>query len=246
MPFPPVDPGPGTVDFDALADVPDDDLLGVGADLSPGTLLAAYRRGLFPMGVGEHGAPPIGWWRPERRGVLLPGDLRVSRSLRRSCRRYRVTVDRAFDAVVAACADPDRDGRWITDDVRLAYGVLHRLGWAHSIEVWTRPDRDADAGGEARLVGGLYGVCIGGLFAGESMFHRAADASKVALVALDALVLTPSRPQAVIDTQWSTEHLASLGVRELPRGAYAERLHEALALPQPDLARADLPVGWPA
>lgn len=244
MPFPPVDPGPGTVDFDGLVDRPGEDLLGIGGDLSPGTLLAAYRHGVFPMGIGEHGALPIGWWRPERRGVLLPGALRVSRSLRRSCRRYVVTVDRAFDDVVEACADPGRDGRWITDDLRLAYGVLHRLGWAHSVEVW-EPGGEPDEGGAGRLVGGLYGVCVGGLFAGESMFHLATDASKVALVALDALVLTPSRPQAIVDTQWSTEHLASLGVAELPRAAYAARLRGALALPQVDLARASLPGGGP-
>lgn len=237
VPYPPIDPGPGAVDFDDLLDLPDEDLLGVGADLAPGTLLDAYRHGLFPMGIGEHGAPPIGWWRPELRGVLLPGALRVSRSLRRSCRRYGVTVDRAFDAVVAACADPARDGRWITDDIRRAYGTLHRLGWAHSVEVW-------DEGGGGRLVGGLYGVSIGGLFAGESMFRRATDASKVALVALDALVLAPSRPAAIIDTQWATPHLASLGVTEIPREEYAGRLRQALALPQIELVRSALPEGW--
>lgn len=236
MPHPPLDPGPSTVDFGSVVDRPGEDLLGLGADLRPGTLVAAYRHGLFPMGVGEDGAPPVGWWRPERRGVLLPGRLRVSRSLRRSCRRLTVTVDRAFDEVVAACADPGRTGRWITDDVRLAYGALHRLGWAHSVEVW---DRSPDDGG--RLVGGLYGVAVGGLFAGESMFHRVPDASKVALVALDALVLTPSRPGAVVDTQWLTDHLASLGVEEVPRAHYRRLLRAALALPPLDLRAVDLP-----
>lgn len=238
VPYPPVDPGPAGVDLASVRDTPGEDLVAIGADLSPGTVLEAYRHGLFPMGIGDLGDPPVGWWRPEERGVLLPGALRMTRSLRRSCRRLRVSVDLAFDDVVAACADPDRPGAWITDDVRLSYGALHLLGWAHSVEVWEGEP------GEGDLVGGLYGLAIGGLFAGESMFHRVSDASKVALVALDGLVLTPSRPAALVDTQWPTEHLESLGVTTLSRTAYATRLAAALREPQPDLARAVLPAPW--
>ncbi|MEO7070127.1 MAG: leucyl/phenylalanyl-tRNA--protein transferase, partial [Nostocoides sp.] len=120
------------------------------------------------MGLGEGGAPPIGWWSPAVRGVLLPGSLHPTRSLRQSARRYSTTLDQDFGAVVAGCADPTRDGRWITPDIAAAYARLHGLGWAHSVEVW---DRDG------ALVGGLYGLAIGGLFAGESMFHTARDAS---------------------------------------------------------------------
>jgi leucyl/phenylalanyl-tRNA--protein transferase len=165
----------------------------------------------------------MGWWSPDPRGVLLPDDLRVSRSLRRSCGRLRVSVDTAFPAVVAGCADPDREGRWITRAITRAYSELHRLGWAHSVEVWSGDD----------LVGGLYGIAIGGLFAGESMFHRVTDASKVALVALRDLVAADEDPRRIIDVQWVTPHLASLGVREVPRAAYLGMLQEALAAPLP-------------
>ncbi len=139
--------------------------MGVGADLEPGTLLLAYRRGLFPMGLGRRGARPIGWWSPDPRGILPLERFHVSRSLRRSMRRFEIRVDTAFDRVVAGCADPGRDGRWITPSVAGAYRELHRLGWAHSVESWA----------DGELAGGLYGVAIGGLFAGESMYsarHR--------------------------------------------------------------------------
>ena len=202
----------------------DRDLVAAGGDLSPGTLLAAYRAGLFPMGLGEGGAPPTGWWSPLRRGVLPLEGLHVSRSLARSVRRARTTVDVAFDAVVRACADPSRPGRWITAEIAAAYGALHRAGWAHSVETW--------AGDE--LVGGLYGVGIGALFAGESMFSVRTDASKVALVALvDLLGAGDGAGSAVLDVQWRTEHLASLGVVEVPRAAYLSALPAALAAPAP-------------
>ncbi len=203
-----------------------EDVVAVGADLAPGTLLAAYRAGLFPMGLGRRGRRPLGWWSPDPRGVLEPGALRVSRSLRRSLSRFEVRVDTAFADVVAACADPSRPGRWITRDVAAAYTELHRLGWARSVEVW-RDDR---------LVGGLYGVAVGGLFAGESMFHRDTDASKAALVALVRWVRQDGDPRRVVDVQWDTPHLASLGVAEWPRPAYLARLRLALtapALPSP-------------
>ena len=223
----PVEPEPTVwVLPDPRAAEPGVELLGVGADLRPGTLLAAYRTGLFPMPVERRG--PVGWWSPDPRGVLPLDGLRVSRSLRRACRRLTVTVDTAFDEVVDACSDPRRPHGWITDDVREAYRVLHRLGWAHSVE--TRAP-----GGV--LVGGLYGVAVGGLFAGESMFHRETDASKVALVALvDRLREAPGAggvPGAgrLLDVQWQTEHLESLGVVEVDRADYLRRLDAAIALP---------------
>ncbi|BDZ57736.1 leucyl/phenylalanyl-tRNA--protein transferase [Barrientosiimonas endolithica] len=113
-----------------------EEVVAVGGDLEPGTLLEAYRHGLFPMGLGRHGTRPIGWWSPIRRGVLLPGDLHVSRSLRRSARQFRISVDEAFGAVLSGCADPAREGRWITPEIAEAYVRLHELGWAHSVEVW--------------------------------------------------------------------------------------------------------------
>lgn len=199
---------------------PGEDLVGVGADLEPGTLLAAYRAGLFPMPVGRRA--PLGWWSPDPRAVLPLDALRVSRSLRISCRRFQVRVDTAFDEVVAACADHRRPGGWITPEIRAAYGGLHRLGWAHSVEVWR--------GG--RLAGGLYGVAVGGLFSGESMFHLETDASKVALVALVER-LRANGPGQVLDVQWLTPHLESLGCIEIPRAEYLRRLAGALMLPLP-------------
>ncbi|MDE9366411.1 leucyl/phenylalanyl-tRNA--protein transferase [Luteipulveratus sp. YIM 133132] len=220
----PVEPPPTTWDLgSARMDVPDD-LIAVGADLEPGTVLSAYRLGLFPMGLGAHGRPPIGWWSPVRRGVLLRDDLHVSRSMRRSVRRFEVTVDTRFEDVVAACADPSRSGRWITRDIRAAYGRLHELGWAHSVEVWAGED----------LVGGLYGVAVGGLFAGESMFHRSTDASKVAVHALHHIVYADGAPERIIDVQWRTPHLATLGVREMSRETYRKALGAALRIPPPE------------
>lgn len=194
------------------------DLVAVGADLEPGTLLAAYRNGMFPMPVEER----LGWWSPDPRAVLPLDGLRVSRSLRRSCRRFEVRVDTAFDAVIAACAEPRGEGEWITPAISAAYRRLHELGWAHSVECW-------GAGGE--LVGGLYGVAIGGLFAGESMFHRAPDASKVALVALVDLLRDGGA--SLLDVQWQTPHLASLGAVEVSRAAYRRRLAPAVDRPAP-------------
>jgi len=194
------------------------DIVGVGADLEPGTLLAAYRSGVFPMPVDGQ----LAWWSPEPRAILPLDGLRVSRSLRRSCARFTCSVDVAFSEVIAACAEPERPDGWISEEIRAAYRRLHELGWAHSMECWT-------PGGV--LVGGLYGVAIGGLFAGESMFHRATDASKVALVAL--VDVLRDNGASLLDVQWRTPHLASLGVIELPRLHYLSRLKEALALPLP-------------
>lgn len=195
------------------------DLVGVGLSLDSALLLRAYRAGLFPMGLGRDGGSPMGWWSPDPRGVLLPGMLKVSRSLRKSMRAFEFTVDVAFDDVLAACADPARQGRWITPQVAEAYRRLHREGWAHSVEVWR----------DGTLVGGLYGVAIGGLFAGESMFHRTRDASKAAFVILAGQVFADGAPGRLIDTQWRTDHLATLGVVAIRRADYLRRLPSALA-----------------
>lgn len=222
--MPPTEPPTTPWRLEVESAQPGEDLVGVGADLEPGTLLAGYRAGLFPMGLGRRGGPPIGWWSPDPRGVLPLDAVRVTRSLRKVRGRFEVRVDTAFDDVVRACADPGRDGRWITRDVARAYARLHHLGWAHSVESWQ----------DGELVGGLYGVAVGGLFAGESMFHRVSDASKVALLGLvDLLVAGGDVPQRLLDVQWRTEHLASLGVVEVPREQYLARLPAALALPLP-------------
>ena len=223
----PVEPPPCAWELPDPRDAgPGEELLGVGADLEPGTVLAAYRRGLFPMPVDRGG--PIGWWSPDPRGVLPLDGLKVSRSLRQSARRMRVTVDTDFEAVVRACADPTRPHGWIDDRIREAYVELHRLGWAHSVEART-PEGD--------LVGGLYGIETGGLFAGESMFSRVSDASKVALMELVRILAAApgdqERPgrRRLLDVQWRTDHLATLGVVEIPRERYLALLERALPLP---------------
>ena len=187
-------------------------LVGVGADLAAGTLLAAYRGGLFPMPFRKK---LVGWWSPDPRGILPLDGLVVSRSLRQSCRRFEIRVDSAFAEVMRRCGDPSRPHGWINEPFITAYTRLHEMGWAHSVETW----RDGE------LVGGLYGVRIGKFFAGESMFHSVTDASKVAVVATVQL-LRDSGAQ-LFDVQWSTPHLASLGVVELPRVAYLRRLAAA-------------------
>jgi leucyl/phenylalanyl-tRNA---protein transferase len=193
-------------------------IVGVGGDLDPGTILAAYRAGMFPMPLGRKAL--MRWWSPDPRAVIPMDGLRVSKSLRASCRRFEVRVDTAFAEVVDACADPSRAEAWITTRVRDAYVELHRLGWAHSVEAWT-PDGE--------LVGGLYGVAIGGLWAGESMFHRRTDASKVALVALVDMLREAGA--TLHDVQWLTPHLASLGAIDIPRDEYLRRLDEAVRRP---------------
>ncbi len=195
------------------------DCVAVGGDLEPGTIVEAYRHGAFPMPVD--GA--LAWWSPVRRGVLFPDQVHVSRSLRRSARAFTVTYDTDFAGVVAACADPARPGAWISPQIAAAYERLHQLGWAHSVE--TR-----DANGD--LVGGLYGLQVGRLFAGESMFHHATDASKVALMALARL-----QAGGLVDVQWSTPHLASLGIVEVDRGEYLRRVGELVDQPPPTWPR---------
>jgi leucyl/phenylalanyl-tRNA--protein transferase len=186
---------------------------GIGADLQPGTLLAAYSSGLFPMNIRRR---VLGWWSPDPRGVIPLDGLRVSRSLRRSCQRFEISVDTRFREVMEACGDRRRPHGWITPAFVDAYTTLHELGWAHSVEVLT-------PAGE--LVGGVYGVRIGGFFAGESMFHRATDASKVALVALVSLMR--EHGMSLFDVQWTTPHLTSLGAVDVPRADYLGELHGA-------------------
>lgn len=212
---------PDFTDPDQEAGCPDD-LVGRGADLMPGTLLAAYRAGVFPMpepGFAGH----MSWWSPCDRGVLPLSRLRVSRSLRQARRRMEIRVDTAFTEVMTACADPSRDGGWIDAEIVAAYSELHRLGWAHSVEAWQ----------DGELVGGLYGVAIGGLFAGESMFHRRRDGSKVALVGLVELLADEYADARLLDVQWRTPHLASLGAVEVPRPVYVKALQAALQVPLP-------------
>ena len=201
-------PTPSKWEFPNISQLrPGDDFVATGADLEPGTILAAYVAGCFPMPFNRK---KIGWFSPELRGILHHDDLRVTKSLRQSVKRYDVSVNRAFDQVLAGCADPARPKGWIDQRIRKAYTQLHLMGWVHSVEVW-----DDDG-----LAGGLYGVAIGGLFAGESMFHRRRDASKVALFHL--VELTGGVPGNLIDVQWSTPHLASLGASECSRAQYLE------------------------
>jgi leucyl/phenylalanyl-tRNA--protein transferase len=187
----------------------------MGADLEPGTLLAAYRVGLFPMPVAR--GRRVAWWSPDPRGIIPLDGLRVSRSLRQSCRRYEIRFDTAFAQVIDACATVDRDGGWITNEIVRAYERLHQLGWAHSVEAWND---------DGRLVGGLYGVAMSGFFAGESMFHCERDASKVALVGLVEHLRASGA--SLLDVQWTTEHLRSLGAVDVPRDTYLDLLAEAL------------------
>jgi leucyl/phenylalanyl-tRNA---protein transferase len=215
----PIEPPASPWSF-AAEDAGDQDLVGAGADLQPGTVLAAYRSGVFPMPVDD-GA--MLWWSPASRAILPLSNLRVSRSLARSVQRFEIRVDTAFDEVLTACADPAREGGWIDGRMIRAYGALYRLGWVHSVEAW----RDGE------LAGGLYGVSIGGLFAGESMFHRRTDASKAALVALVELLRAPV-VKRLLDVQWLTPHLTSLGAVAIPRRDYLERLREALDQSPPD------------
>lgn len=209
----PVEPPTTDWVFPPASTADGDGVVGLGADLEPGTLLTAYRSGLFPMPLEPGGT--IAWWSPDPRAVLPIDALIVSRSLRRSCRRYTVTVDRCFEAVVSACADLPRPHGWIDDQMADAYLQLHRLGWAHSVETW-----DGD-----RLVGGLYGVAIGSFFAGESMFHVATDASKVALVGL--VELLGGQGAQLLDVQWLTPHLSSLGAVAIDRNRYVRLLGDA-------------------
>lgn len=197
-----------------------DGLLAAGGDLSPERLLAAYRRGIFPW---YSRGQPILWWSPDPRAVLFPTELKVSRSLAKTLRNagFEIRFDTDFGAVMRACGDRKLrpEGTWISSDMRAAYTHLHELGFAHSVEVW----RDKE------LVGGLYGVAVGKIFYGESMFSRERDASKVALKHLcDRLI---AHHYALIDCQMATAHLQSLGARLIPRAEFTSlvAIHSAEA-----------------
>jgi leucyl/phenylalanyl-tRNA--protein transferase len=203
-------------------------LLCAGGDLSPARLIDAYRRGIFPWtSAGE----PLLWWSPDPRMVLVPAALKISRSLRRVLRAggYRVGLDGDFAAVIRACAETPRRGQpgtWITPEMQYAYTRLFELGLAHCVEVFI----------DDRLVGGLYGVAIGKMFYGESMFSRASNASKIALAHLCRFL--DENGCSLIDCQMKTGHLASLGAHEIPRADFLRRLRELTALDAP-------PARWP-
>lgn len=233
-------------------------LVGVGADLEPGTMLAGYRSGVFPMPVDR----VLGWFSPDPRAVIplvahgpqggADGPLPLSRSLRRARRRFEIRVDTAFQEVVAGCADPRRPGGWITREMTSAYSRLYELGWAHSVEAWTVEPAGAGGGpGDAsggRLAGGLFGVAVGGLFAAESMFHLVTDGSKAAVVGLLELLRAEEDADArLLDVQWLSPHLRTLGAVEVSRDRYLRAVRTAVDLPTPVAFRnpGDPPAGGP-
>ncbi len=184
--------------------------------IRPALLLAAYRSGLFPMSLDHRGE--IGWFSPDPRGVLPLDEFHIPKSLARTLKKepFEIRVDTAFGEVIRGCSL--RDTTWISDRIRKSYEKLHELGYAHSVESWQ----------DGRLVGGLYGVALGGVFCGESMFSRETDASKVALVAL--VERLRERRFQLLDTQWTTPHLAKFGCREIPREDYLALLERALTV----------------
>lgn len=198
-------------------------LLAVGGDLSPERLLLAYAMGIFPW---FNESDPILWWSPDPRFILEFDELRISRSLAKLLRRgtFEVTFDRAFAEVIAACGKtqrPGQEGSWITAEMVQSYQRLHKLGHAHSVEVWR----------SGNLAGGLYGVCLGRCFFGESMFFRVPNASKVAFVSL--VEHLKARQFELLDCQMPTTHLASLGAREIPREEFLRRLRRGSVVPSP-------------
>ena len=230
-------PGTRAPSFPPVESATPEGLLAVGGDLSSERLLVAYRRGIFPWyGPGQ----PILWWSPDPRAVLFPEKLKVSRSLHKTLKRghLRVSFDTCFRAVMQACAAPREQypdgGTWITTDMVNAYCALHDLGLAHSIEIWK----------DRQLVGGLYGVALGGVFFGESMFSQETDASKVALVALVSKLR--EWKFALVDCQLPSAHLTSLGAQAMPRRVFLAELEQALRLSgrpgrwQNELATQDL------
>lgn len=210
--------GPSRWAFPSPAEWPDDDVVAMGGDLAPSTLIAAYRSGIFPMSLDSVPGVMV-WWSPNPRGILPLDHLRVTTSMRQSAKRYDVRIDTCFVDVIRGCSDPSRDSGWITEDFIDAYATLHRLGWAHSVEVFDR---------QGQLAGGLYGVRINGLFAGESMFYRQRDASKVALMAL--VERMHDAGLTLLDVQWQTRHLESLGAIEVPRTRYLALLADAVEI----------------
>jgi leucyl/phenylalanyl-tRNA---protein transferase len=234
--------GPGALHWIRTDDPPDafpdprralrepDGLLAVGGDLTPARLLAAYRRGIFPW---YEAGQPILWWSPDPRAVLLPAELKVSASLRKTLRAgaLRVTFDTAFARVMSGCAAPrpHQRGTWLTPQMQQAYARLHALGYAHSVETWH----------EGELAGGLYGVALGRVFFGESMYSARRDASKVALCHLVAAART--RGCELIDCQVHSAHLASLGSRTMPRHEFLEWIEHLSRDAQPQSWRDAVP-----
>lgn len=230
IPLPQLDPF--RIGFPPVREALDDPngLLAFGGDLRPGRLLAAYRLGIFPW----YNEPPILWWSPDPRAVLFPDQIHISRSLRKTLRRggFEVTMDRAFANVIAGCAD--RDSTWISHEMRRAYVQMHDLGHAHSVEVWQ----------DDYLVGGLYGMAVGRVFFGESMFSRATDASKIALVHLCGQL--QQWKFRVIDCQVGNDHTRSLGAIEIDRNDFSRLLAESVDQPAADGgARWQLSWSWP-
>jgi leucyl/phenylalanyl-tRNA--protein transferase len=209
----PIEPAPSRWDLPDPGGAGSDDIIAIGGDLEPGTVLDAYRRGLFPMRADG----VLAWWSPEPRGVIPLDGFHVSRSLRGAISRFEIRVNTAFEAVMRGCADPAREHGWIDESFVAAYCALQELGWAHSVETW----RDGE------LVGGLYGLRIGKLFAGESMFHRARDASKVACWATVELLRIDAA--TLFDVQWTTPHLRTLGAVDISRAEYLRSLAAAVA-----------------
>jgi leucyl/phenylalanyl-tRNA---protein transferase len=228
VPHPPIEPPATRVRFPDPRGAPSHGVVAVGCDFNPGTLLLAYRSGIFPWPHGEdedeHGSPLVLWFSPQPRCIFdLAPEPHWSRSLRRTLRihPYEVTVDQDFKGVMRMCGQTRENATWIIPELTRGYEQLHELGWAHSVEVW---ERSGD--GERELVGGIYGVAIGGLFAGESMFHIRTDTSKIAF----AMLVSKLRRAGYVlfDVQVENPHLASLGCIEVPRNDYLERLRGAL------------------
>lgn len=203
---------------------PDQDLVGLSSTMNEEMVLLGYISGLFPMPLdGE-----VGWFSPLRRALLPLDGLKITKSLRSASRRYSASIDAAFEQVLAGCADPNREFGWIDAQIAETFTELHRLGVVHSVECWTA---------EGDLAGGLYGVSVGGLFAGESMFHDprvGRDASKVALAYLVEALRTSDGAGRLLDVQWRTDHLARLGATEVDREDYLAGLRGCLDLPSPD------------
>ncbi len=211
----PVDVGPTQWDFpDPAKKTKRNGLLATGADLEPSTLIYAYRNGIFPW---PHDDANLPWFSPNPRGILPLDRFKKSKSLRQRMQRcgWTATVDHDFAGVIERCSvRNDGEGTWINDSMRDAYSALHKLGWAHSVEIWN----------DDELVGGCYGLLLGGVFTGESMFHRAADASKIALFELCARLHVAGA--GLIDVQMVTDHLSTLGAIAIHRNLFLELLHE--------------------
>jgi leucyl/phenylalanyl-tRNA--protein transferase len=205
-------------DFPAPEQMPKDDLVTLGADLKPETLIDSYKHGIFPMHIQIENKREIGWWSPQQRGILPLNKMNVSSSLKKSMKKYFVTFDQDFDAVIEGCGDDKRPKGWINKDIKTAYKKLFDLGYVHSVEVWNKKDE---------LVGGLYGVEVNGLFAGESMFHKETDASKTAMVYL-VNQLREAGGERIFDVQWQTPHLKSMGVVKISRAKYISLLPEVM------------------